>query len=269
LNSFLPEVERSGLSVIGPVREDNQDAIHLHDESRDPAWGQLYAIADGMGGYSHGGVASSLALDAISKTVFSGKAPKPGVLKAGVENANLGVYKTALQMGVSHMGTTLTAVYLLGDSLHLVHVGDSRAYLIRQGRANCLTADHTAVGDMVRANLIPPSKLRTHINRSILTRAVGIGLFVQADISRHRIREDDYIILCSDGIWSVIEDEEFAELTGQVQVEKISQALVDLALKRDTDDNASVVVLHIKKLTPVSNHSEPGGWFHKFKEMVR
>ncbi len=87
------------------------------------------------------------------------------------------------------MGTTITAAFLLGDTLHIGHVGDSRAYLIRKGSATCLTIDHTAVGEMVRAKLISPGKIRTHANRSVLTRAVGTGLFVKPDISKLNYRK--------------------------------------------------------------------------------
>src|SRR5258707_8714271 len=104
------------------------------------------------------------------------------------------------------MGTTLTAAYVYGDVLYLAHVGDSRAYLIRDGRSICLTSDHTTVGDMVRSNLISSDKIRTHAQRSILTKSVGTALFVQPDIIQQRLREGDRLVLCSDGVWSVIED---------------------------------------------------------------
>lgn len=272
MSKYLPEVESSGLSVIGPVREDNQDAIHLHDNQRAPDRGLLYAIADGMGGYSHGGVASNLALDAITRALFDGNLPNPRALKMGIENANLGIYNTALKMGVARMGTTLTAAYLLGDTLHLAHVGDSRAYLIRQGSATCLTVDHTTVGEMVRAKLLSANKIRTHANRSILTRALGVGLFVQPDIAQHKLQEGDRIILCSDGIWSAIEDDEFAQISNELPVEKISRTLVELALQRGTDDNASVVVFYVKKLTPISKENtrlENSSWLYKLRNIAR
>jgi protein phosphatase len=272
LTKYLPEVESSGLSVVGLVREDNQDAIHWHDTQHTPDSGLLYAIADGMGGYSHGGVASNLALEAMTHALFNGKLPSQRALRKGIDNANLGVYNTALKMGVARMGTTLTAAFLLGCTLHLAHVGDSRAYLIRQGRATCLTIDHTTVGEMVRAKLLSANKIRTHANRSILTRAIGIGLFVQPDITQHKLQEGDRIILCSDGIWSVIEDDEFAQISNELPVEKICKALVDLALQRETDDNASVVVFHVKKLHPISKENtrlENSGWLYKLRNLTR
>jgi protein phosphatase len=272
LTKYIPEVESSGLSVVGLVREDNQDAIHIHDVQHAPELGQLYVIADGMGGYSHGGIASRLTLAAINSALFDRKSPNPKALKTGIENANTQVYNTAIKMGVGRMGTTLTAAYILGEILYLAHVGDSRAYLIRQGRSICLTIDHTSVGEMVRAKLLSANRIRTHVNRSILTRAIGIGLFVQPDITQHKLQEGDRIILCTDGVWSVIEDDEFAQISNKLPVKSISQTLVDLALQRETDDNASVVVFQINRFKPMSEKNtslENSSWLYKLRNITR
>jgi len=244
-------VECSGLSDIGPVREDNQDSIHLPSVNHPPELGLLYVVADGMGGYTHGAVASALAIQKLTETLFNGIGkPTPKSLRRGVESANLSIYKEAERLGAGRMGTTLTAAYIFEDALHLVHVGDSRAYLVRDRRATCLTADHTTVGDLVRSRLIPADKVRTHSQRSILTKSVGIGLFVAPDISLHKLQEEDYLILCSDGVWSVIQDEEFAQTVIESKgVDQVSQNLVNLALDRKTDDNASVVAIHIRELS--------------------
>jgi PPM family protein phosphatase len=272
LTKYVPEIESSGMSVVGLVREDNQDAIHIHDIRFDSEQGQLYAVADGMGGYSLGEIASKMALDSVINALFSQGNPNPNALKSGIENANIQVYNAALQKGVGRMGTTITVAFIQGDTLHLGHVGDSRAYLIRQGQAFCLTVDHTAVGEMVRAKILPPNKIRTHANRSVLTRAVGIGLFVKPDLSRHKLQEGDRIILCSDGVWSVIEDDEFAIVSNHHPVEKISQTLVELALHRGSDDNASVVAFQINRFLPVSEESrrqEKTGWIHSLRNLTR
>lgn len=271
----MPEIESGGLSVIGPVREDNQDAIHLSDDEHPVGHGLLFAIADGMGGYAHGGIASMLALESFS-SILAGQngGSITRTLQRGVENANLRVYQKARQLDVGRMGTTLTAAYVTGDMLYLVHVGDSRAYLIRDGRAICLTEDHTAVGDMVRSKLISSDKIRTHAQRSVLTRSVGLDLFVQPDIIQQKLREDDRLILCSDGVWSVIEDEEFAQVASETpSVEEISRNLINLALHHHTDDNASVVVFHLRKLIPVSmdqdsRNPKPTGWFQNLWKLV-
>ena len=170
------------------------------------------------------------------------------------------------------MGTTLTAAYVVGNMAYLAHVGDSRVYLIRDGQATCLTADHTTVGDMVRAKILSPDKIRTHAQRSVLNKAIGIGLFVQPDITQHKLKEDDRLILCSDGVWSVIEDDDFARVAAKhTPANSISQKLVELALQHHTDDNASVVVFHLKKLVETSTeHESPqeNSWFKGLRKFL-
>ena len=275
MRKYIPEIESGGLSVTGPVRNDNQDLIRLPDREDPPGTDLLFAIADGMGGYAHGGVASLLALESFSSTLAAGNDNLiPKLLQRGVEIANLRVYQKAQQLGAVRMGTTFTAAYVLGDMLYLAHVGDSRAYLIRDGRSICLTADHTAVGDLVRSKLISPDKLRTHAQRSMLTKSIGTDLFVQPDIVQQRLKEGDRLVLCSDGVWSVVEDEEFGQIASEPHsVDVISRNLIDLALHHKTDDNASVVVFHLRKLIPASTESKPhkeGGmnWFQNLRKLV-
>ena len=274
LTNFVPEIESGSLSVIGPVREDNQDSIRIASDEHPAGSGTLFAIADGMGGYAHGGVASLLALESFFDTLFTRNgSPIQKALQRGIETANLTVYQKAQQMDAGRMGTTLTAAYLLGNMLYLAHVGDSRAYLIRNGRSICLTSDHTTVGDMVRSKLISADKIRSHAQRSILTKSIGTSLFVQPDIIQQKLQEGDSVILCSDGLWSVIEDEEFAQVTNEAaSADEVAKNLVHLALAHNTDDNASVVAFHLHKLIPVSepvsNNGESSGWFQKLRKFV-
>jgi serine/threonine protein phosphatase PrpC len=274
LRKSLPVIESSGLSATGPVRQDNQDAIHMPDKGCPADAGQLFAVADGMGGYSAGGVASAMAIEKLIEALpYEEKKLSRGNLRRGVEYANLSVYRAAERMGAGRMGTTLTAAYIREDDLQLVHVGDSRAYLVREQRATCLTTDHTTVGEMVRMKLLPPEKVRTHAQRSILTRAIGIGMFVKADITHIKLKEGDCLILCSDGVWSVIQDDEFARIvTESRRVDQVSRKLVELALSRESDDNASVVAIHIRELSPAS--AKPRGpsitgWLQKRRKMAR
>ena len=275
MRKYLPEIESVGLSVAGPVREDNQDSIRLPDLEHPIGPGLLFAIADGMGGYAHGGVASLLALDTFSGILATQNGSSiPKSLQRGVDAANLRVYQKAQQLDAGRMGTTLTAAYVFGEMLYLAHVGDSRAYLIRDGHATCLTVDHTSVGEMVRSKLISPDKIRTHAQRSVLTKSIGTALFVQPDIFQHKLKEGDQLVLCSDGVWSVIEDEEFAHVASKSSsVDETSQKLIDLALQRETDDNASVVVFHLRKLIPAlpehnSQQEKTSSWFQNLRKLV-
>jgi protein phosphatase len=271
LKKFIAEIESGGLSVIGPVREDNQDSIRLQQNNES----SLFAIADGMGGYAHGGVASLLALDSFFNTLAEYKGNSVlKILQRGIDTANLKVYQKAQQLDAGRMGTTLTAAYISGDMLYLVHVGDSRAYLIRNGQAVCLTSDHTTVGDMVRAKLISPNKVRTHAQRSILTKAIGISLFIQPDILQKRLMEGDTLVLCSDGLWSALEDQQFAQVTKEAgSVDEISQRLINLALQNGADDNASVIVFYLNKLIQISSEDEnkntsASNWFKNLMKFM-
>ena len=248
MKHVLPDFDYSGLSHVGPVREDNQDAIQFSDRHVAAERGWLCAVADGMGGYAHGNLASTLALQKLFAAFYDEKPLSiERALRRGIESANLGVYKQAQQMRAGRMGTTLTAASVIGHKLYLAHVGDSRAYLIRNEKAFCLTDDHTTVGDLVRMKVLSADKVRTHAQRSVLTKGIGLTLFVKPDITQHPLRSGDSVILCSDGVWSVIEDHEFAELATRTRgAHELSQSLINLALHRQTDDNASAITVHIK-----------------------
>lgn len=244
--SSTPDIEFAGGSDIGAAREENQDTIRLPDPSLPPERGQLYALADGMGGLAHGKLASALAIDTLYKTFYGAKAPIPRSLGKGVETANSKVFGAAQGLGAARMGTTLTAANLLGESLCIAHVGDSRAYLVREGRPSLLTNDHTTVGDLVRLKLIGPDKVRTHAQRSMLNRAIGIGLFVRPDVATFKVRAGDRIVICSDGLWSAIEDEELAAMAASArEVDDVCASLIRTAIDRGSDDNVSVIVVRV------------------------
>jgi len=248
----LPDIESHCLTHIGNVREDNQDSVRIIDQHDDltAAYGHLFGVADGMGGYAQGSVASSLALLTLFETVYSNNGLSiPQKMKQAIQNANLNVYQKARELGVGRMGTTLTAGLLKGNKFHIAHVGDSRAYLIRGKTTTCLTKDHTRVGELVRMKVLSPDKVRTHSQRSVLSKCLGLDLFVQPDVFEVQVQDDDIIIFCSDGVWSVIDDDEFGMLASQeVSAEQLSQAIIDLALKRGSDDNVSAVTIMLHRL---------------------
>jgi len=249
-----PEIEAHGLSDTGQVRQDNQDAIRFSragEDGTDPA-GHLYGIADGMGGFAHGGIASTLALDILFKTFRANPGAPPQRLKQGIQDANLGVYQMANRMGVGRMGTTLTAVHLSGHTLHVAHVGDSRAYLVRDRTATCLTQDHTRVGELVRMRLLSPDRVRSHQQRSVLNKCLGLELFVQPDIFTVPARAGDRIVLCTDGVWGVIEDQDFAEFAAaEPSLARYNQAVLEEAIRRGSDDNLSLLSLDFHSLAGV------------------
>ena len=261
----LPEIESHCLTHIGNVRQDNQDSVRIidqHDELT-AAYGHLFGVADGMGGYAHGGVASTLALVTLFETVYSSNGLSiPQKMKQAVQSANLNVYQKARELGVGRMGTTLTAGLLKENTLHIAHVGDSRAYLIRGKTSTCLTKDHTRVGELVRMKVLSPDKVRTHNQRSVLSKCLGLDLFVQPDVFEVQVQDGDTIIFCSDGVWSVIDDDEFERLASKaVSAEQLNQMIVDLAMKRESDDNVSAVTIIMHKLAV--QHTKRGSRFSK------
>jgi serine/threonine protein phosphatase PrpC len=248
----LPEIESHCLTHIGTVREDNQDSVRVidqHDELT-ATYGHLFGVADGMGGYAQGGVASSLALLTLFETVYSSNGLSiPQKMKQAVQNANLNIYQKARELGVGRMGTTLTAGLLKENKFHIAHVGDSRAYLIRGKTSTCLTKDHTRVGELVRMKVLAPDKVRTHNQRSVLSKCLGLDLFVQPDVFEVQVKDGDILLFCSDGVWSVIDDYEFATLASKAaSAEQLNQTIIDLAMERGSDDNVSAVTIILHKL---------------------
>ena len=254
------EINSFGLTHIGKVRNDNQDSFRLCDPNDEYTkyHGYLFGIADGMGGYAHGGIASTTALDTFFETFYSANgAAVTQKIRVGMQNANLSVYQTAQRIGAGKMGTTLTAVNIIGKNLFIGHIGDSRAYLIRNNEFTCLTNDHTQVGELVRMKILTPDKVRTHSQRSILDKSLGLKLFIQPDIFKTTVQNNDLLILCTDGIWSVIQDDEFvkyAKVTNNP--ERLSSLIINMAMDRDSDDNLSIIVIELKKLSNSNNVDE-------------
>ena len=252
--SKLAEVEFAGLSETGLIRNDNQDAILVPDSPLPGLFTFLAGLADGMGGYAYGDIASNLALSTFRQVAIDARGtPIDKMLRRAVEITNLKVYKAARELEVGRMGTTLTAAYIAGDQLFLAHIGDSRAYLVRNGQITCLTSDHTLVGDLVRSRLIQPTAVRSHEQRSVLTRAVGLELFVTPEITSHKLSVGDRLILCSDGVWSVMEDDEIARLALSIETPRAFGAeLIQQAFSRKSDDNCSVVVADFHFFHPLA-----------------
>ncbi len=259
-------------SHAGHVRPDNQDSTHISlptDQRVLQSQGALFAIADGMGGYEHGGVASTLALETFAQTFYGSSSTRlPQTMRQSIEAANLAIYQAAQRMG-ARMGTTLSAASIVGNQLHLAHIGDSRVYLVRGRKPACLTNDHTAVGELVRLKVLSPDKVRTHERRSVLEKSLGIQLFVQPDISTHVVCEGDTLILCTDGVWAYVQDDEFARIARDASdPDRISQALIDLALERNSDDNVSALVVHVQRLAPAPA-VEPAGRRSGLTQLIR
>ena len=167
-------------------------------------------------------------------------------------SANLAVIDAADVPGRKGMGTTITALSLCGREAAIAHVGDSRAYLLREGSVTQCTTDHSRVGDMLRMKLITAEQAAKHPARSQLTRSLGLDPLVQVDVYRETLKRDDVWVLCTDGLWDVVRRDELIELGVAVASQSsgtsaadAAQHLIDSAIARNTADNVSVVVVHV------------------------
>jgi len=240
-----------GISDTGTQRGDNQDGFRMADASGGhPPLRALFAVADGMGGLEHGRFASHVALQVFFESFLRDpRAKAEHALRRSMEEAQFGLQQAMQQLGIPRMGTTLTGAYVDGARVYLAHIGDSRAYLIRGGRAECLTRDHTTVGELVRMRILAPEKIRGHDRRSELTKGLGLGLFPQPDIQGLDVREGDRILLCTDGVWSAVEDEELANLSAaRESPREFARTLVDLAMESGSEDNVSAIVIQLNTL---------------------
>jgi protein phosphatase len=226
---------RVGASTdVGRARERNEDAYL----SSPP----LYAVADGLGGHRGGDVASSLALHVLEEIA------KPGMwgqLSEQIREANRAILEQARgDRSLAGMGTTITAAFMDEDELHLAHVGDSRAYLLRAGEFSPLTEDHTLVHRMVQEGKISPEEAEHHPQRNIVVRALGVDDPVEVDEITIPVQKGDRVLLCSDGLYSMVPDERIQEaLQASGDPQEASVRLVDLANDAGGLDNITVVVL--------------------------
>ena len=230
----------TGRSDVGKVREGNEDALLLRDS--------VYAVADGMGGHLAGEVASATALEPIEELdgrIFQDHAAAVNALRAAVTAANERVSQLARDNpNYRGMGTTLTAALVEGRRLHVAHVGDSRAYLLRDGHFSQLTDDHTLVQHLVDEGQITREEAARHPQRSVVTRAIGVSEDVDVDSMSLELQPGDQLLLCSDGLTGVVEDEAIA--TTLMEVEDPDEAvddLIDLANAAGGPDNITVLLL--------------------------
>ena len=227
------KVEVGFATDIGRVRERNEDSILV-----DPP---LYVVADGMGGHRGGQVASRVALETLEALAAEGR----GTLPDHVRGANRAVWDRSVEdERLAGMGTTLTAARVDGASALIAHVGDSRAYLLRDGELRQLTADHTLVARMVQSGEITEAEAEVHPHKNVLTRALGTDEQVEVDEDTIELLDGDRLLLCSDGLTGMVtEDQIQAILENSEQPQQAADRLVKAANRAGGIDNISVVVL--------------------------
>ena len=222
---------------IGKVRALNEDSYYLPREGE-----HFCAVADGMGGHNAGEVASARAVEVFSEAMRQ-NAVSAASMRHAVEKANAAVYSQSLGAEeLSGMGTTFTALGLSGNTVHIAHVGDSRAYLLRNGTIMRLTMDHTLVEDMVLKGLITPREAKFHPKRNIITRALGTADNVEVDLIQLDLEPGDVFFLCSDGLSNYVDDRNILEISGRKLSwqEKLNE-LVRWALENGGSDNITAL----------------------------
>lgn len=236
------------MSEIGRVRETNQDRILLRDRLARGA--ALYAVADGLGGHAAGGVASTIAVEALVREVPAllarGLTPAEALALA-VRRANADINAQAAAPDQTGMATTCTAALIAGPTAVLAHVGDSRAYLMRGTEIRQLTVDHSVVAELVRHGTLSPGAAGGHAQRHVLTRALGTAPEVQIDVLAVPLRARDTFLLVSDGVHSAVAPEEMADIVRATRdATEACRMLVGLANARGGTDNASVVLVRVR-----------------------
>ena len=237
----VPKVTAHGRSDVGRVRSGNEDALLVGQT--------VFAVADGMGGHRGGEVASAAALEplrALDGQRFDTPATAMASLTAAVIDANATVARRSQdEPDLAGMGTTLTAILVDGRDAHLVHVGDSRAYLARGERFIQLTDDHTLVQTLIDQGRITRDQVATHPHRSVITRAVGVANDVEVDGQHLTLHDGDRIVLCSDGLSGVVGDEDIARTVRELDPEAAAAALVDAANAAGGPDNVTVLIIAV------------------------
>ena len=224
-------------SDVGCVRGHNEDSYLVQSP--------LFCVCDGMGGHAAGEVASSIAVETIAR--MAPKTADPALLGAAIEAANAAIIEAAVNgLGKPGMGCTATAAYIEGTSLAIAHVGDSRAYLLHEGTLIRVTRDHSYVEELVDAGEITADEARVHPNRSVITRALGSDPYMYADHFQLNVEEGDRLILCSDGLSSMIPDGDIETIATQSSTAQIcTDNLVDAALAAGGSDNVTVIVIDV------------------------
>lgn len=249
---IVPFVRFGAKTDLGNVRENNEDKFDFF-EPTEPSLlaerGCVYAVCDGMGGHSAGQIASELALKTFLKAYYDMDLPDiDTALGVAVQAANALVREVAQAIpGRRGMGTTLTAAALCEGDAHVVHVGDSRCYLVRGEHIEQITDDHSYVMEQVRQGLLTPEEAQYSPYRNVITRSIGMDA-VEPDIYRVPLQAGDRLVLCTDGLTTHVSDEHIAEVVRTHSPSAAAQRLVEMALEDGGSDNVTVVVVQVLDL---------------------
>ncbi len=252
LMKVRPGVEVSGQTDIGCQRENNEDSFGYWEPEDNEQFlrkGRLAIVADGMGGYEGGQEASHLAVETVSSYYRDRNGGDPQQI---LNEAMHAAHERVREHGFAHpklrgMGTTCTAIVLVGHALHYAHVGDTRLYLVRSGQITQITRDHSYVGRLVESGVISREEAEKHPQRNILTAALGTSADLIMDSPEHpeALQAEDVLVVCSDGLWGQVQDAEILAAVMNKSPEDAGRELIELARERGGPDNITVQILRV------------------------
>ena len=246
------------MTDVGVKRTHNEDNFLINEEI------DLYVVCDGMGGHVGGEFASAIAVNTIEE-VLSTVEFQPEDLDLSAGDSSMEVQRERLRYAIrlagkrifekaklepefKGMGTTVLAMLVSQSNAYIAHVGDSRAYRIRDGRIEQLTEDHSLVNEKIRAGLLTPAEAKTHKLKNIITRSLGYMEEVEVDLQVSALRRGDRFLLCSDGLSGLVEAAEMGEAVLDHGPQAAARGLIDLACERGGDDNITVIILRIDEV---------------------
>lgn len=237
----------TGDTHIGLVRQSNQDSFAYGELSQKCAWA---VVCDGMGGVNGGNIASQTTAKAMAESFENGFRSDMNVnsvknlMQSAVYNANRLVYAKAMQDEELHgMGTTVVAAVIVEDTVHIAHIGDSRAYVVSANAVRQVTKDHSVVQLMIDSGQITPEQAKEHPKKHIITRAIGVEETVEAEYDEFKIQPDEMLLLCSDGLTNYVEDKDIQQHMLHGSFENIAGKLIALANENGGGDNVTVVAV--------------------------
>lgn len=245
------------LSHAGLVRDTNEDAVsYVLDGER----GALAIVADGMGGHSAGDVASRMAAETVERLYFELGGPPPAVLAEAFAAANRAIHEQSVRdPSCRGMGTTCTALVLRDGAAYLAHIGDSRAYMWRDGGLKQISEDHSLVAELVRDGVLTASQAANSPQRHVILRALGPDPIAQPEIWADGlpVQAGDLFVLCSDGLTDLVGEDAIADMVSRLPPREACAALVQSALAAGGTDNVSVGVFAIEAIAPQPDDTKP------------
>ena len=254
------------LSDVGTNRSNNEDYCGHLVEAPDAV---VFVVADGVGGYEGGEVASKMAVE-VTLNSYRESPREWGASKRlhrAVQTANIEVYNfSATVPELRRMATTLTAVAIADGTLNAAHIGDCRLFLLRDGKITQMSKDHTMVGERVRMGLMSEARAKHHPDRSALLRSLGRELIVSVDRITMPLRKGDEVILCSDGLYNIIETQDLMILTREFSAQEACEKLIRNANSRGTGDNLTIALF--RQLGATAEAGPPAGLFGRLKNLL-